>query len=79
MSLKGVASFSFQRGVADPERWISVKVLVVAVCETKLGCFYFHSEHDVAIRLAAFVTRPEFEPRVDTCHSRYVQLLSLQQ
>ena len=66
VSLKGVASYSFQQGVAGPERWISVKVLVITVYETKLGCFYFHSEHDVAIRLAVFVTRPEYAPRVDT-------------
>jgi hypothetical protein len=38
----------------------------VTVYETKLGCIYFHSEHDVAIGLAVFATRPEFAARVDT-------------
>jgi hypothetical protein len=73
VSLKGVASFSFQRGVAGPERWISVKVQAVTVYKTKLGCFYFHSEYDVAIRLVRFVTRQEFCTKCE-----YVPFLMLQ-
>lgn len=52
ISLKVSQVYPFiSRGVAGPERWMSVNVLAVTVYKTKLGCFHFHCERDVAIRL----------------------------
>jgi hypothetical protein len=52
VSLKVSQVYPFiSRGVAGPERWMSVNVLAVTVFKTNLGCFHFHCERDVAIRL----------------------------